>query len=132
MLGAAMGALGGGGGGGGGGAPAGPTQQNVPTINIIDNNRSMIGPTGGGGPGGAGMNLGGLAPGLGMSMPGLPTSMPGITNALAQNTSTVMSPIGIGMPIGGMQGIHGAMTILPRFGYRPGMPRIGMPGLLMA
>ena len=41
MLGAMMGAMGGGG-GGGGGAPEGPTQQTAPSINIIDNNRSMM------------------------------------------------------------------------------------------
>ena len=116
MLGAVMGAMGGGGGGGGGGAPSGPTQQNVPTINIIDNNRSMIGPTGGGGPGGPGMNMGGMAPGLGISMPGMPTTaMPGITNAMAPTGIMGMAPV-MGMPIGGMPGIggiRGGMAMLP-------------------
>ena len=40
MLGALAGAMGG---GGAPPAPDGPTQQNAPSINIIDNNRSMVG-----------------------------------------------------------------------------------------
>ena len=33
-----------------------------------------------------------------------------------------------GMPA--MGGIRGAMSMMPNFGYRPGVPGMGMPGLL--
>jgi len=57
---AAMGAMGGGGGGGEGGG-GGPTSQTAPSINIIDNNRSLTAPGSfGGGFGGFQM------PGMGM------------------------------------------------------------------
>lgn len=89
----------------------------------------MIGPT----TGGPSMNMGGMAPGLNMSMPGLPTSMPGVPPGASpygagMHAQTMAMPFNAMAPVGG---IRGAMAALPRFGYRPGMPGMGMPGLVM-
>ena len=94
----------------------------------------MIGPTGGG----PSMNMGGMAPGLNMSMPGLPaTRMPGMAQTMAMPMGAPMAAQTMAMPmqmrgVAPIGGIRGAMRMLPRFGYRPGMPGMGIPGLVMA
>ena len=85
MLGAAMGAMGGAaGGGGGGGGGGGPTQQNAPSINIIDNNRSMMSPMPAGGMGG----MGGMGGGMGMMGGGF---MPGYFGMSGMPMGNVMN-----------------------------------------
>lgn len=114
-------------------------EQQIPTINIIDNNRSLIGPPddepsgggkcGGGMPGMGGGGMQGMGGGGMQGMGRMPGMMPGMGGrgmmGMNMGMNGMMPNLSTGL-LGSNLAMQRAMTMMRTVGARAGMPGMGM------